>query len=225
MYALAQAADRRAGPWRGRCILPRMPSSAARHRRRDGARDRERRRWSGWRRRRPRRSTRSPPAGIYKDGTLIGDIEAIGVPERRRLAFAGHVAVVGRARRNGRARARSRDRADRPAAAATATAGRSRRRVLDAVLGTLDSIPRPRRRDPEIVARGGPPRGQGGGRRGLGQEAELHGLRRGRMTAAMIGRLNHVAIAVPDLAAAAALYRDELGRQRSPPRCRSRSTA
>ena len=27
----------------------------------------------------------------------------------------------------------------------------------------------------------------------------------------MIGRLNHVAIAVPDLAAAAALYRDTLG--------------
>ena len=27
----------------------------------------------------------------------------------------------------------------------------------------------------------------------------------------MIGRLNHVAIAVPDLAAAAALYRDALG--------------
>jgi len=31
------------------------------------------------------------------------------------------------------------------------------------------------------------------------------------MTGAMIGRLNHVAIAVPDLAAAAALYRDRLG--------------
>jgi methylmalonyl-CoA/ethylmalonyl-CoA epimerase len=31
------------------------------------------------------------------------------------------------------------------------------------------------------------------------------------MTAAMIGRLNHVAIAVPDVAAAAALYRDALG--------------
>jgi methylmalonyl-CoA/ethylmalonyl-CoA epimerase len=31
------------------------------------------------------------------------------------------------------------------------------------------------------------------------------------MTLAMIGRLNHVAIAVPDLAAGAALYRDMLG--------------
>lgn len=33
----------------------------------------------------------------------------------------------------------------------------------------------------------------------------------------MIGRLNHVAIAVPDLAAATALYRDTLGAQVSPP--------
>ncbi len=33
----------------------------------------------------------------------------------------------------------------------------------------------------------------------------------------MIGRLNHVAIAVPDLAAAAALYRDSLGARVGPP--------
>ena len=33
----------------------------------------------------------------------------------------------------------------------------------------------------------------------------------------MIGRLNHVAIAVPDLAAASALYRDTLGAKVSPP--------
>ena len=32
----------------------------------------------------------------------------------------------------------------------------------------------------------------------------------------MIGRLNHVAIAVPDLAAAAAQYRDTLGARRRP---------
>jgi len=33
----------------------------------------------------------------------------------------------------------------------------------------------------------------------------------------MIGRLNHVAIAVPDLSAATAIYRDTLGAQVSPP--------
>jgi methylmalonyl-CoA/ethylmalonyl-CoA epimerase len=37
------------------------------------------------------------------------------------------------------------------------------------------------------------------------------------MTGAMIGRLNHVAIAVPDLAAAAALYRDRFGADVSAP--------
>jgi methylmalonyl-CoA/ethylmalonyl-CoA epimerase len=37
------------------------------------------------------------------------------------------------------------------------------------------------------------------------------------MSAAMIGRLNHVAIAVPDLAAAAKLYRDMLGAAVSEP--------
>ena len=37
------------------------------------------------------------------------------------------------------------------------------------------------------------------------------------MTLAMIGRLNHVAIAVPDLAAGAALYRDMLGAKVSEP--------
>lgn len=37
------------------------------------------------------------------------------------------------------------------------------------------------------------------------------------MTPAMIGRLNHVAIAVPDLAAASAVYRDSLGARVSEP--------
>jgi len=37
------------------------------------------------------------------------------------------------------------------------------------------------------------------------------------MTAGMIGRLNHVAIAVPDLAAAAARYRDSFGVEVSEP--------
>src|SRR6266446_4284850 len=40
---------------------------------------------------------------------------------------------------------------------------------------------------------------------------------RKRPDASMIGRLNHVAIVVPDLAAAAALYRDALGARVSAP--------
>ena len=41
----------------------------------------------------------------------------------------------------------------------------------------------------------------------------------------MIGRLNHVAIAVKDLAAATAVYRDTLGAAGHRRRCRSPSTA
>ena len=40
----------------------------------------------------------------------------------------------------------------------------------------------------------------------------------------MLGRLNHVAIAVPDIAAATAVYRDTLG-ARSPTQFLSRTTA
>ena len=40
----------------------------------------------------------------------------------------------------------------------------------------------------------------------------------------MIGRLNHVAIAVRDIGKAAAVYRDVLGAEFRPP-CRSRTTA
>ena len=41
----------------------------------------------------------------------------------------------------------------------------------------------------------------------------------------MLGRLNHVAIAVPDLAAASAVYRDTLGAKVSRAAGRCRSTA
>ena len=41
----------------------------------------------------------------------------------------------------------------------------------------------------------------------------------------MIGRLNHVAIAVRDIAKAASVYRDTLGAEVSGKSCRSRSTA
>jgi ribonuclease J len=87
---------------------------------------------------------------LYKDGTIIGDIDMLGVPERRRLAFSGHVGValvlnergdveldpeivltgLPKSERNGRPLEET---------------------VLTAVLGTLDSMPRPRRRDPEVV--------------------------------------------------------------------------
>jgi ribonuclease J len=87
---------------------------------------------------------------IYKDGSLIGDLDAVGVADRRKLSFAGHVAVsivldpkgnvladpdielVGLPRADG---------GGRPLEDG----------VMSAVLGTLDSLPRPQKRDPEVV--------------------------------------------------------------------------
>jgi ribonuclease J len=87
---------------------------------------------------------------IYKDGSLIGDPEAVGVADRRKLSFAGHVAVaivldpkgnvladpdielVGLPRADG---------GGRPLEDG----------VMSAVLGTLESLPRPQKRDPEVV--------------------------------------------------------------------------
>ena len=36
---------------------------------------------------------KAPHGRIYKDGSLIGDFEEMGIGERRKLSFAGHVAV------------------------------------------------------------------------------------------------------------------------------------
>ena len=151
MYALAEAADRRSGAWRGRCISPRTPSFAARARRADGARRSRTATWSAWRRRRPSRSTRCrrPPLQgrhahrRHRRRSASPSAASSPSPAMSRVSL-----VLDEQRRG---RARSRHRADRPAAQRRATAGRSRRPSLDAVLGTLDSIPRPRRRDPEVV--------------------------------------------------------------------------
>jgi ribonuclease J len=87
---------------------------------------------------------------IYRDGTLIGNLEAMGVPGRRRLSFAGHVAVSVVLDNRG-------ELAADPEIELTGLplANRDGRpfqeSVMDSVLGALDSIPRPRRRDPEVV--------------------------------------------------------------------------
>jgi ribonuclease J len=87
---------------------------------------------------------------IYRDGTLIGSLEGMGIPGRRRLAFAGHVAVS----------LVLDDRGDIVAAPEVELTGLPladrdgrpfQESVLDSVNGALDSIPRPRRRDPEVV--------------------------------------------------------------------------
>jgi ribonuclease J len=87
---------------------------------------------------------------IYKDGSIVGDIDTIGVPERRRLAFSGHVGVAlvmnerGEVEQDPEIMLTGVPKLDRNGRPLEET-------VLAAVLGTLDSIPRPRRRDPEVV--------------------------------------------------------------------------
>jgi ribonuclease J len=87
---------------------------------------------------------------LYKDGRLIGGLDGIGVADRRRLAFAGHVTVSIVVDSRGEPLADpdidligvpQLDAAERP----------MRETVADAVMGTLDSLPRPIRRDPEAL--------------------------------------------------------------------------
>ena len=87
---------------------------------------------------------------LYKDGRLIGDYDSIGVAERRRLSFSGHVVVALVMDRKGETIADPELRlTGLPLADAS---GRPlEETVLNAVTGTMDSLPRPQRRDPDVV--------------------------------------------------------------------------
>lgn len=87
---------------------------------------------------------------IYKDGSILGDVDAIGVAERRKLSFAGHVVVSIVLDQKGNALfdpdlelvgLPREDAAGRPL----------EETVMSALLNTLDSLPRARRRDPDAV--------------------------------------------------------------------------
>jgi ribonuclease J len=88
---------------------------------------------------------------LYKDGKLIGDAENVGVAERRKLSFAGHVAVSLVMDRRG-------DSVADPDIALTGlpmvdSGGRPlEEAVMNAVLGTIQSVPRPQRRDQDVLA-------------------------------------------------------------------------
>ena len=87
---------------------------------------------------------------LYKDGKLISDLEGAGVAQRRKLSFAGHVAVsLVMDGKGGQA-------AD-PDIALTGlpirdASGKSMDDVvMDVVLRTIESLPKPRRRDPDVL--------------------------------------------------------------------------
>ncbi|MEJ0012935.1 MAG: ribonuclease J [Bauldia sp.] len=88
---------------------------------------------------------------LYKDGNLIGSLEGVGVAERRKLSFAGHVAVSLVVNRKG-------EQAADPDIALTGLPLKDAEgqpledTVMNAILGTLESIPRPQKRDQDVLA-------------------------------------------------------------------------
>jgi ribonuclease J len=93
----------------------------------------------------------APSGRIYKDGKLIGSDEGVGVRDRRKLSFAGHVAV----------NVVLDDRyelAGDPDLVAIGVPEADRRGetledlMLDAAIGAVDSIPRARRKDLDMLA-------------------------------------------------------------------------
>jgi len=92
------------------------------------------------------------PAGrLYKDGTLVIDAQARTVADRRRLSFAGAISVALALTGDGTLAADPEldligiPERDRAGALMVDV-------VYDAVLETFESLPRPRRRDPDSVA-------------------------------------------------------------------------
>lgn len=88
---------------------------------------------------------------FYRDGALIVAAEESGVPERRRLAFSG--CVVATVVLDGRFELLDDPRVVTfgiPAGDATGTAFEPL--IEDAIVEAVESIPRPRRRDPDLVA-------------------------------------------------------------------------
>ncbi|QFR26273.1 ribonuclease J [Brucella suis bv. 1] len=94
----------------------------------------------------------APVGRLYKDGKLIGDEEEIGMVERRKLAYVGHVAVSVLLDREHKM-------LDEPDLVAFGLPEEDRQGelmediLLDAAIEAIDSIPRVRRKDIETVRR------------------------------------------------------------------------
>ena len=88
---------------------------------------------------------------LYRDGKLIGNATAIGVAERRRLAFAGHVSVA--VVLDAKGEILSDPQVALLGLPVEDASGRGFAKLAAvAASGALESIPRARRRDPELVA-------------------------------------------------------------------------
>ena len=93
---------------------------------------------------------KAPAGRIYKDGRLIGDDEAMGIRDRRKLSFAGHVAlnVVLDDRYE---LAGDPDIVAIGVAVSDASGENMEDVLLDAAVGAFDSIPRQRRKDLDLI--------------------------------------------------------------------------
>jgi len=92
-----------------------------------------------------------PFGRIYKDGRLTGTDEAMGIRDRRRLSFAGHV-VVNVVLDDRYELAGDPDLVAIGVAEADAAGDPLAERMLDAAIGAIESIPRARRKDFELVS-------------------------------------------------------------------------
>src|SRR5690606_5673710 len=92
----------------------------------------------------------APVGRIYKDGKLIGDEDEIGMVERRKLAYVGHVSVSILLDRDYKL-------LDEPDLVAFGLPEEDQHGdlleelLLDAVINAVDSIPRARRKDLDVV--------------------------------------------------------------------------
>ena len=88
---------------------------------------------------------------IYKDGRLVGSLDDVGVAERRRLSFAGHIAVS--IVIDGKGEQLVEPDVMLTGLPAKDAEGRPLEEIaVSAVVGTVDSLPRPQRRDPDALA-------------------------------------------------------------------------
>ena len=92
-----------------------------------------------------------PFGRIFKDGKLIGSDEAMGIRERRKLSFAGHVAV-NVVLDDRHEIAGDPDLVAIGVAKADARGEELEELMLDAAIGAIESIPRVRRKDLDLVA-------------------------------------------------------------------------
>ena len=91
-----------------------------------------------------------PFGRIYKDGRLVGDDEAMGIRDRRKLSFAGHVAV-NVVLDDRYEMAGDPDIVAIGVAKVDARGEDMEELMLDAAIGAIESIPRQRRKDLDLV--------------------------------------------------------------------------